>query len=239
MRLDKDLCTGCKLCVPYCPVAAISVQDEVATIDRDACVECGVCFRANVCPVKAFEQEELSEPRAIRQTMSDPTVLSKTTSIGGRGTMEMKSNDVSGRFKRGYAGVAVELGRPGVGAFVKHLEAIAIELCRHGVVWEKENPITSLMSDLSKGTFKKEYLEERVLSGILEFLVPTGKLDVILELLEKIAKSIDTVFVVSVISKLGPNGEDANLDELKKLGYTPRVNTKVNVGLGKPQYKFD
>lgn len=239
MRIDKGLCIGCRMCVPYCPVDAISVVDKKATIDREACVECGTCFRVEVCPKVAFIKDEITGPRIIRQVMSDPSLVAANTSVGGRGTVEMKTNDITGRFKEGFAGIAVEVGRPGVSATIKQLESIAVEICRHGVQWEECNPITALLNNPAKGTFKEEYLNERVLSGILEVIVPTEKLTDVLAALEQVAKTINTVFVVSVISKLGKNEEDGNLQELIRLGYEPQRGLKVNVGLGKPLFDFN
>ncbi|MBL7131270.1 MAG: 4Fe-4S binding protein [Candidatus Omnitrophica bacterium] len=40
--VDKDKCTGCKVCVEVCPVEAIKVND-VAVISEE-CVECGRCI---------------------------------------------------------------------------------------------------------------------------------------------------------------------------------------------------
>ena len=41
MRIDSAECTGCGQCIPYCPVGAISMDDDVSEIDFDECTECG------------------------------------------------------------------------------------------------------------------------------------------------------------------------------------------------------
>jgi len=51
----------------------------------------------------------------------------KKTDIAGRGTAEMKTNDITGRVKRG-GGVAVELGRPGVGTRFTDVEKVSREI---------------------------------------------------------------------------------------------------------------
>jgi len=41
-------CTGCGLCVKSCPEKAISVTNNVASINYDKCTGCGMCY--SVCP---------------------------------------------------------------------------------------------------------------------------------------------------------------------------------------------
>ena len=234
MVINKALCVNCRKCVPYCPVGAIKVQDKIVQIDYDECVECGVCYRSADCPKHAIEMNELDEIRMNRKIMSDPSAISAKTRIGGRGTVEMKTNDITGRFRLGYAGVGVEMGRPGVGTLLRDVELVAMALTKIGVKWEEDNPITALMEDPSTGKFRDELLNERVLSGILEFTLKSEQLPLVLETLKSVEAKIDTVFSLGVISKLGENLEDPNLDTLLRLGYTPYPNMKVNIGLGNP-----
>ena len=50
--VDKELCTGCGICVDVCPTGAINIIDEKAKVDIDSCSECGIC--ADECPVDAI-----------------------------------------------------------------------------------------------------------------------------------------------------------------------------------------
>lgn len=51
--VDSLLCIGCGNCVPVCPAAAISIDEQgVAVINYLACTECGACV--GVCPVGAI-----------------------------------------------------------------------------------------------------------------------------------------------------------------------------------------
>ena len=77
-----------------------------------------------------MEKIELTWPRQVRSQMSDVTTVYR--GVNGRGTEEMKTNDVTGRFKKGYAGIAVELGRPQVSTSLRDLEKIAMVVAQHG-----------------------------------------------------------------------------------------------------------
>ncbi len=118
-----------------------------ATINRNECVECYACFNGlsqehlnptfvrtvrklfqmvrvrfdpepDVCPTAAFEPEKLEWPRVVRRAFSDPRVPHESTGVHGRGTEEVKTNDVSGRVKAGEVGFTIEFGRPGRGRVV-------------------------------------------------------------------------------------------------------------------------
>jgi heterodisulfide reductase subunit A len=48
-----DLCDGCEVCVPVCPVNAISMCEGKAKVDPFQCVGCGACIP--VCPREAID----------------------------------------------------------------------------------------------------------------------------------------------------------------------------------------
>ncbi|MEM3463827.1 MAG: hydrogenase iron-sulfur subunit [Candidatus Bathyarchaeia archaeon] len=48
-----DLCNGCQVCVPICPVNAITMANNKARIDPFQCVGCGACVP--VCPQEAID----------------------------------------------------------------------------------------------------------------------------------------------------------------------------------------
>ncbi len=47
-RTCTDSCLGYGSCIPYCPVAAISMTSSAVTIDPEICTGCGACLSA--CP---------------------------------------------------------------------------------------------------------------------------------------------------------------------------------------------
>ena len=46
IRVIKDTCTGCKLCVKACPFGAIAMIQHKAEIDLNKCTLCGACVTA-------------------------------------------------------------------------------------------------------------------------------------------------------------------------------------------------
>jgi len=242
MLIDKEKCIGCEECHPYCPVGAIVMVEwesgNVSQIDQAECVECGACFkRSDICPVDAIYMPKLEWPRSLREPFSNPDVKHPSTTGQGRGTEEMKTNEVTGRYTYGMAGVAIEMGRPGVGTSLRDLQTVAMAIACLGVEFEPNNPVAELMADKQTGVFRKDVLNEKVLSAILEFKVQNEKLAEILDAINEVAARIDTVFSLDLISRVHPDGSMPALEIAKAAGFTPRPNTKTNVGLGRPLIK--
>lgn len=233
MKIDAESCIVCNECVPYCPVGAISM-DDVAVIDQDECVDCGVCLRSGVCPVDAFIYEPAPWPRSLRVVFSDSTTEHKETGIAGRGTEEMKTNDVTGTFKRGWVGLGIELGRPAIGTRFHDVDKVAQAMAKLGAQFAPNNPVTFLMEDVSTGKLKEEVLDEKVLSAIIECIFPITKLKDALTSLKEASKEVDTVFSVECISRVEPDGSLPVEKIFSDLGIPYYINGKTNVGLGRP-----
>lgn len=237
MKINKELCVNCGMCINRCPVSAIRKVDKVVDIDFDACVECGVCLRSNVCKKKAIYQQPLEYPRSVRSLMSDVLTIAPESGISGRGTEEMKTNEVTGRFPDGTIGIAVELGRPCYGARLYDAEKIAMAVAAKGVEFEPCNPVTTMMSDPKTGKFKEELLNEKVLSAIVEMSVPYEKAEEILSTIYETAKTLDCFLSLDICSKVDKNGNLPSMKIVKKMGVWCSENGKTNVGLGRPLYK--
>ena len=235
MIIDADLCIACESCVPYCPVEAISVDAESAEIDQALCVECGVCLRAAVCPTDAIVQPELVWPRTLRALFSNPITVFEETGVAGRGTDEVKSNDVTGRYRRGEVGFGIEMGRPGTGTTFRQVQQVTSALARLGVRFEERNPLTTLLSDPAAGIVREDILDERVLTAIIEFKVPISRIGEVLETLTQVENDVDTVFSIDCISRPEADGSLPAVTALEALGYAASDHVKVCTGLGRPK----
>ena len=236
MLIDDQLCTGCEECLDYCCVDAISMADGVATIDLDLCVECSVCKRSGVCPADAFVEQELSWPRSIRSIFSNPLTCFEETGVSGRGTEEMKTNEVTGRFGKDEAGIAIDIGRPNVGTSLADVEKLAIVAARAGLQFESLSPITLMMTDSSAGLLREDVKGERVLSAVIEGKINPDRLVQLVQALREVEDQVDTVFTLGVISRVADDGRTILLKGLlESAGVPVRPNGKVNMGLGRPR----
>jgi len=267
MEIDKKKCVGCGNCHAVCTMGVIYLdEDGKSVVNQDECVECATCYRVlrsegyrpwfvrairrilaafrlgylaevDVCPTGALTLPELTWPRSLRSAFSDPTVVHAGTGVPGRGTEEIKSNDVTGRLRKGDAGLVVELGRPGVGAYFRDIEKVAMALARLKPHFEARNPVTQLMVDKETGKMQEEILNEKVMSAIIEIKTSLEKIPEFFRALEEIQKEVDTVISLGVASRCLSGGIIPHEEWVQKLRYTLSPNGKTNLGLGRPLFK--
>jgi len=262
MRISKDKCVGCANCVPVCPVGAIYIADDgLSEINTETCVECHNCFRSlslehlppgitkmirkllkalslrfqpapDVCPTEAIIAEDLEWPRIVRRAFSDPMVTHESTGVHGRGTEEVKTNDVSGRIKKGEVGLVVEFGRPGIGAYFREVQQVTTALAGEGVVFEAGNPVTQLMTNINTGHIREDLLDEKVLSCIVEMTDSLEETARTLSVIKNICQSVETVISIGASTVCDEDGGDPLKDILISQGFKPGW-AKVNLGFGR------
>lgn len=262
MKVDESKCVGCGNCVLVCTMGAISIQNGRATVNEDECVECGNCKRflevegrnptlvrglrkvfksvrlqydspVDVCVAGALHQPTLEWPRTIRKDFSDPAAVHASTGVPGRGTEEIKTNDVTGWLKEKEAVLIVEVGRPGIGARMRDLEKITTALATLGVDFQPNNPVTTLMTDTKTGQINPEALNEKVLSAIVEVKIEQARAPIYLDTIRGVVKDFPTVCSVALAGRCGDQGEIPYLDVVNEAGFTPSPTGKTNLGLGR------
>jgi ferredoxin len=233
-----------------------------ATINSSECVECYACYNGlskehmqpslvrgirkllhlgrirfdpepDICPTSAFEPDELQWPRVVRRAFSDPRATHESTGVQGRGTEEVKTNDVTGRVKWGEVGFTIEFGRPGIGVWLRDIQEMTWALAEAGVAFEQRNPFTLLMTDVKTGTLREDILGEKVLSAIVEIKVPVERTEEILRLVHRVEQKVQTVVSIGVGTRCDEHGEETLVAPiLERMGYKLE-RAKTNTGLGK------
>ncbi len=55
--VDRELCSGCEVCVDRCFFEALTMKNDLADVDPGKCLGCGVC--TVVCPTEALKLKEV------------------------------------------------------------------------------------------------------------------------------------------------------------------------------------
>jgi len=252
-------CGNCIPVCPMGAISVDSAINR-AVVNADECVECYTCFRGmsmeklnpsivrgirrllkvfrlrfdpepDVCPTSAITPDELVWPRVIRRAFSDPIVTHESTGVHGRGTEEVKTNDVTNRVGLGEVGYVVEFGRPTVGVRFRDIEKMTIALAAMGIQFEPKNPVTHMMADRNTGKLRDDILNEKILSAIVEFKTPIERVPDVLRRVDEVSKTLETVVAVGVSTRCDDHGQSA-LDSVLAGEGISFARGKTNLGLG-------
>ncbi len=253
-------CGNCVPICPMGAISIDPAKNRAA-VNPDECVECYTCYRGmsmetlnptlvrtirrllkafrlrfdpepDVCPTSAITPDELSWPRVVRRAFSDPVVTHESTGVHGRGTEEVKTNDVTNRIGIGEVGYVVEFGRPTIGVRFRDIEKMTQALAAAGIEFEAKNPVTHMMTDKTKGKLRDDILNEKILSAIVEFKTQVENVPSVLHRIEEVSKTLDTVVAVGVSTRCGEHGESQLDGVLEQEGYA-FARGKTNLGLGR------
>ncbi|HUL00118.1 MAG TPA: 4Fe-4S binding protein [Nitrospirota bacterium] len=230
-------------------------------INQDVCVECFSCYRGmskehlspapvrvfrgflkllrlrfepepDICPTGAHKPQDLTWPRIVRRAFSDPLVPHESTGVPGRGTEEVKTNDVTNRLKEGEAGFTIEFGRPCVGVHFNDIQKMTMALAPLPVTFEKKNPIFTLISNPATGTIREDILNEKLLSAILELKTTLAHVSEVLHVVMQVAPTLNTIVSIGVATRCDAQGDNLLEPLLKREGFLV-YRGKTNVGLGR------
>ena len=259
-------CGNCVSVCPMGAIS-IDPRRNRARVNSDECVECYACFRGmsmeklnptlvrgfrgllklfrlrfdpepDVCPTSAIVPDELNWPRVVRRAFSDPLVTHESTGIHGRGTEEVKTNDVTKRVGIGEVGYVVEFGRPTVGVRFRDIEKMTQALAAIGIEFEPKNPVTHLMTDTKTGKLRDDILNEKILSAIVEFKTRIENVSAVLNKVDEVSKTLATVVAVGVSTRCEQDGGSALEPVLVEEGFS-FVRGKTNLGLGRAERERD
>ncbi len=202
----------------------------------------------DVCPTGALRPPSLKWLRFVRRAFSDPDAPRTSAqfdsdtgapfaAFGGRGTGEIKNNDVTARLRRGDVGFVIELGRPGLGARLADFEKVTRALAPLDVLFEPENPLTLLIADTKTGSMQPSVLNEKVLSAIIEVRARDSQVAAVLKALKDVEPSLDTVMSVGIAARCAEDGSVPYEGAVRASGWKLSLNGKCNVGLGRPPFR--
>ena len=224
----NETCTGCEKCLPYCPQGAIYMTEEAqAAVDRELCVECGVCIDPDICPVSAFreDQDETAKfKRSFGRLLSnhlDPK------NIGKERPYDVKTNDVTGKIPKNKVVMRLELNRPGGGLTFRDVEQMGAEMQRRG--WNPD--ISSRTLNIDEDRSKGHLTDQRILTCHLEVELNPEQVP---EIVRDATRFITAHHLWASINVAGlAETIDRTQNVLRAGGLKMEPVAKVNLGLGR------
>jgi uncharacterized Fe-S center protein len=89
-EISSKKCTGCELCVQWCPEDAISMKDHTAVIDSKKCIGCGECL--TVCRFDAVRYDWRVSEKELQKSMAEHALGATYSKSGQVGYMSFLMN---------------------------------------------------------------------------------------------------------------------------------------------------
>lgn len=224
----NDTCIGCEECLPYCTQGAIFMnEEEQAVVNRDLCVECGVCIDSDICPVSAFEEDhdELAEFKRPFGRLLTKHVAPKDV-VSGDG-YDVKTDDVTGEIPSKKVVMRLELNRPRGSLKFGDVGKIRSELERLG--W---NPgISSRSRSLRESGFPDKAADQRILSCYLELVIDPQEVPDVVNGVTAFLADQELWVSINVAGVTATIGRTEKILQSSGIGMEPVA--KVNLGLGR------
>ncbi len=224
-----DECVSCGDCIAYCPQSAIHLLEEGANIDRDSCVECGVCKDSDVCPTDAIQEsnDDLAWAKKLFGRLVDP--VPGTATKGRAGGFDVKKNDVLNRIPDDKMVIRLEFMRPYGGITIQTAEDLRSKLAEEGFEAIPTKRHDLFMSNLSR--LPKNIMEQRMLSTSFEYVVEFQKTRQLLDITKVFGAERGIWISTNVACTAHSLSRVKHL--LTESGFSPMPRAKVNLGLGR------
>lgn len=76
-----NLCINCGICVPECPVEALTIEDGKVKWDEDICISCDNCI--NVCPHLSSPKVKLHSPESLMEEIKPNIPFIRGITVSG------------------------------------------------------------------------------------------------------------------------------------------------------------
>ena len=224
----NDACTGCEACLPYCTQGAIFMNEEArAAVNRELCVECGVCIDSDICPVSAFEEDhdELAEfKRPFGRLLAKHVTPKDVVSADG---YDVKTDDVTGEIPKTKVVMRFEINRPRGGFKFGDVEKMRSELERLG--WRPD--VTSRSRSLRESGFADKAADQRILSCYLELVIDPQEIPDVVNGVTAFLADQELWVSINVAGVAETIGRTEKI--LQHSGIGMEAVAKVNLGLGR------
>lgn len=131
VEVDKNKCTGCKICEKVCPVNAIKVIDKKAVV-FDNCIDCGLCI--NNCPFNALSLKSEVLEGSEKSKYFDDNFYKR-----GENKVSKMDNQVYWRDTGRGMGRGKGMGRQGMGRGIGKTRGLDRSMSNFDKVYPNEN----------------------------------------------------------------------------------------------------